>query len=101
VLVTELFSPFYLQLDRFPYFTLYDRRVVVLDARQLHKADPSFSENLHCHVFRHSIGMAMYKAGSPISYIKDHFLGHSSIDSTTIYAHADNDTMEEALRSVD
>lgn len=69
-------------------------------ARQLHKADPSFPVNLHCHVFRHSIGMAMYKAGIPISYIKD-FLGHSSIDSTSIYAHADNETMEKALRSVD
>lgn len=69
-------------------------------ARELHKADPAFPENLHCHVFRHSIGMAMYKAGIPLSYIKD-FLGHSSIDSTAIYAHADNDAMAEALRSVD
>jgi site-specific recombinase XerD len=69
-------------------------------ARTLHSMDGSFPENLHCHVFRHSIGMAMYKAGIPISYIKD-FLGHSSIDSTAIYAHADNDAMAEALRSVD
>lgn len=69
-------------------------------AKQLHEKDASFPENLHCHVFRHSIGMAMYKAGIPISYIKD-FLGHSSIDSTAIYAHADNDSMAEALRSVD
>lgn len=69
-------------------------------AKQLHEADSSFPENLHAHVFRHSIGMAMYKAGIPLSYIKD-FLGHSSIDSTAIYAHADNEAMEEALRSVD
>lgn len=69
-------------------------------AKQLHGMDPAFPEGLHCHVFRHSIGMAMYKAGIPISYIKD-FLGHSSIDSTSIYAHADNDAMKEALRSVD
>ena len=69
-------------------------------AKKLHEMDPAFPEDLHCHVFRHSIGMAMYKAGIPLSYIKD-FLGHSSIDSTSIYAHADNDAMEEALRSVD
>jgi site-specific recombinase XerD len=69
-------------------------------AKQVHEMEPAFPENLHCHVFRHSIGMAMYKAGIPISYIKD-FLGHSSIDSTAIYAHADNDAMAEALRSVD
>lgn len=69
-------------------------------AKQLHEADPSFPESLHCHVFRHSIGMAMYKAGIPISYIKD-FLGHASLDSTAIYAHADNESMAEVLRSVD
>ena len=64
-------------------------------AKQLHEMESGFPENLHCHVFRHSIGMAMYKAGIPISYIKD-FLGHSSLDSTAIYAHADSDTMAEA-----
>lgn len=69
-------------------------------AKQLNEKNPSFPPNLHCHVFRHSIGMAMYKAGIPISYIKD-FLGHSSIDSTAIYAHADNEAMADALRSVD
>ena len=69
-------------------------------AKQLHELDQSFPKNLHCHVFRHSIGMAMYKAGIPISYIKD-FLGHSSVDSTAIYAHADTEAMAEALRSVD
>lgn len=69
-------------------------------AAALHRKDPSFPEGLHCHVLRHSIGMAMHKANIPISYIKD-FLGHASIDSTAIYAHADNETMAEALRSVD
>ena len=69
-------------------------------AKQLHEKDPSFPKDLHCHVFRHSIGMAMYRAGIPISYIKD-FLGHASIDSTAIYAHADNEAMTAALRSVD
>lgn len=69
-------------------------------ARRLHELDPLFPEKLHCHVFRHSIGMTMYKAGIPISYIKD-FLGHSSLDSTSVYAHADNEAMAEALRSVD
>ena len=48
-------------------------------AKQLHEMDSGFPENLHCHVFRHSIGMAMYKAGIPISYIKD-FLGHFILD---------------------
>lgn len=69
-------------------------------ANELHNDDPSFPDGLHCHVFRHSIGMAMFKAGIPLSYIKD-FLGHSSIESTSIYAHVDDESMAEALRSVD
>ncbi|MCD8299870.1 MAG: tyrosine-type recombinase/integrase, partial [Clostridiales bacterium] len=69
-------------------------------ASQLHAEDPSFPEKLHCHVFRHSIGMAMYKAGIPMPYIKD-FLGHESIESTMIYAHADAESMANALRIVD
>ena len=69
-------------------------------ANELHRGDSSFPKGLHCHVFRHSIGMAMFKAGIPLSYIKD-FLGHSSIDSTSIYAHADDESMAAALRSVD
>ena len=44
--------------------------------------------------------MAMYKAGIPISYIKD-FLRHSSLDSTVAYTHADNEAMAETLRFVD
>lgn len=69
-------------------------------ANELHKADESFPEGLHCHVFRHSIAMAMYKAGIPLSYIKD-FLGHSSLESVSVYAHADNEAMAAALRTVD
>ena len=93
------------------FYTIHDRQhtkmaprtvnsFLLSYAKRLHEMDPSFPENLHCHVFRHSIAMAMYKAGIPISYIKD-FLGHSSLDSTAIYAHADSDAMAEALRSVD
>lgn len=39
-------------------------------AKELHKVDPSFPEGLHCHVFRHSIGMVMFKARIPLPYIK-------------------------------
>lgn len=61
--------------------------------------DPTFPQNLHCHMLRHSIAMAMYKKGVPISYIRD-FLGHSNINSTSIYAYADGDTIASALESV-
>ena len=51
-------------------------------------------------MFRHSIAMAMYKKGIPISYIRD-FLGHSSIETTAIYSYADDETIFEALSAVD
>ena len=65
-----------------------------------HELDPSFPKGLHCHVLRHSIAMAMLKKGIPISYIRD-FLGHSSIETTTIYSHADDEMISEALKSLD
>lgn len=58
-----------------------------------------FPGGLHAHMLRHSIAMAMYKKGIPISYIRD-FLGHSSIETTTIYSYADDETITKALESV-
>ena len=63
------------------------------------ESDPLFPPHLHAHMFRHSIAMAMYKKGVPLSYIRD-FLGHESIDTVRIYAYADSETIEEALRKV-
>lgn len=65
-----------------------------------HEADNTFPEGLHVHMLRHSIAMAMYKKGIPISYIRD-FLGHSSIETTTIYSYADEETIIKALEAVD
>ena len=68
-------------------------------AIQVQEKDSYFPKVLHCHMFRHSIAMAMYKKGVPISYIKD-FLGHSSLESTKIYSYADDATIITALKSV-
>lgn len=64
-----------------------------------HKSNDTFPEGLHAHMLRHSIAMAMYKKGIPISYIRD-FLGHSSIETTTVYSYADEETIIKALESV-
>ncbi len=63
------------------------------------EADIAFPEGLHAHMFRHSIAMAMHKKGIPISYIRD-FLGHSSIETTSIYSYSDEETITKALESV-
>lgn len=62
------------------------------------KTDPLFPRDLHCHTMRHSIAMAMYKKGVPLTYIKD-FLGHANLNSVSIYAHADKETVSEALEA--
>ena len=64
------------------------------------EADACFPVNLHAHMFRHSVAMAMYKKGIPISYIRD-FLGHSSIETTSIYSYADDETLLNALEVID
>jgi len=56
-------------------------------------------EKLHAHLFRHGRAMALYKAGMPLSYIKD-FLGHASVNTTDIYAFADITMMKEAFDRV-
>lgn len=62
--------------------------------------DATFPKGLHEHMLRHSIAMAMYKKGIPISYIRD-FLGHSSIETTTVYSYADGETITKALESIE
>lgn len=61
---------------------------------------PEVPSKLHAHLFRHSRAMHLYQMGIPLSYIKD-FLGHSHINTTTIYASADINMMKEALEKVD
>lgn len=51
---------------------------------------------VHPHLFRHTRAMHLYQAGMPLSYIKD-FLGHTSVDTTDIYASADVTMLRTAL----
>ena len=53
---------------------------------------------MHAHILRHSIAMAMYKKGIPLSYIGD-FLGHSSVETTAIYSYSDEETITEVLEA--
>lgn len=68
-------------------------------AKIARQQDASFPLNLHAHALRHTLAMNLYRRGMPISYIRD-ILGHSSIDTTSIYAHADDETKRKALESI-
>jgi len=69
-------------------------------AELANKVDNAFPKDLHAHMFRHSIAMSMHKKGIPISYIRD-FLGHSSIETTTIYSYSDDETILKALEAIE
>lgn len=69
-------------------------------SKLIHHSDIEFPADLHAHMLRHSVAMAMYKKGIPISYIKD-FLGHSSIVTTSVYSYADEETIAMALESIE
>jgi integrase/recombinase XerD len=65
-------------------------------AKAAYKADPLFPTGLHAHMLRHSIAMTMYGKGIPLSYIRD-FLGHTSIETTSVYAYANSEMIAKAL----
>lgn len=99
------------QIENFLFYTIHDSQHTQMKpgtvdyfmkkyGKLAHKVDNTFPEGLHAHMLRHSIAMAMYKKGIPISYIRD-FLGHSSIDTTTVYSYADEETITKALEAVD
>lgn len=52
------------------------------------------------HMLRHSIAMTMYKNGIPIPYIRD-FLGHSSLETTSIYAYSTVEDLRSVLETID
>lgn len=60
--------------------------------------DPSFPAEAHMHMLRHSVAMAMYKRRVPLPYIAD-FLGHSNLETVSVYAHADDETILEAVEA--
>lgn len=65
-------------------------------AEVAHGTDSLFPKDLHAHMLRHSIAMTMYGKGIPLSYIRD-FLGHASIESSSVYAYANSEMISKAL----
>ena len=53
-------------------------------------------EGIHMHSLRHSAATRMAQSGAPIIAVKE-ILGHSSINTTMIYAHTDLEAMRAAV----
>jgi integrase len=61
-----------------------------------HGINPDVPESLHCHMFRHSRSMHLYRSGMPMVLLAE-WLGHAQISSTLIYANADTEMKREAI----
>lgn len=64
--------------------------------KEAHKRDKDFPENIHVHMFRHSLATQLVRKGVPLSYIAD-LLGHASLDTTRIYAKNDQKDIDKAI----
>ena len=53
-------------------------------------------DNVHPHLFRHSLAMSLYRNGVDLSLVSQ-WLGHSCIETTLIYAHADTEIKRQAI----
>ncbi len=66
-------------------------------AAKARKIDPGLiPDTLSCHTLRHSKAMHLLQAGVNLVYIRD-ILGHTSVQTTEIYARADSKQKREAI----
>lgn len=56
-------------------------------------------EHLHPHMLRHTRAMHLYRNGMPLELLSQ-FLGHTSVDTTRIYAYADTEMKRAALEKI-
>ena len=57
---------------------------------------PEVPESVHPHQFRHSRAMHLYQEGMDLTLISQ-WLGHSQLETTQIYAHADTEHKRKAI----
>lgn len=57
---------------------------------------PEVPENVHPHLFRHSRAMHLYQEGMDLTLVSQ-WLGHSQLETTQIYAHADTEHKRKAI----
>lgn len=68
--------------------------------KQAAKVSPGMPEKVTPHMLRHTRAMHLYKRGMPLPLLAE-FLGHSSVETTRIYAYADTEMKREASNKAD
>ncbi|MCF8568530.1 site-specific integrase [Alicyclobacillus tolerans] len=59
----------------------------------------SVPERVHPHLFRHARAIHLYRGGMPLPLLSE-FMGHASVQTTTIYAYADTEMKRLAIEKV-
>ncbi len=72
------------------FLNKYERQITKINSNFLH---------LHPHLFRHTRAMHLYMAGMPLPLISE-WLGHSQLETTTIYARATTDMKRKAAEKI-
>lgn len=80
---------------------LSDRRVRYMLQKygeQARRACSEVPKNVHPHLFRHSRAMHLYQEGMNLTLVSQ-WLGHSQLETTQIYAHADTEHKRKAIEA--
>jgi site-specific recombinase XerD len=91
--------PLFYVITRNEPHPLSDRRIRYLLKDYADKAREHCSEvpeNVHPHMFRHSRAMHLYQNGMDLTLVSQ-WLGHSNLETTQIYAHADTEHKRAAI----
>ena len=80
---------------------LSDRRIRYMLQKygeQARRVCPEVPENIYPHLFRHSRAMHLYQEGMDLTLVSQ-WLGHSQLETTQIYAHADTEHKRKAIEA--
>lgn len=65
---------------------------------QARQVCPEVPQNVYPHLFRHSRAMHLYQEGMDLTLVSQ-WLGHSQLETTQIYAHADTEHKRKAIEA--
>lgn len=74
------------------------RRLVQKYGKKAQEKHPDVPNNIHPHLFRHSRAMHLYQSGVALPLVSQ-WLGHSRLETTLIYAHADTEQKRQAIEN--
>lgn len=72
---------------------------LLIKYEKMMRQDMADIPHLHPHLFRHTRAMHLYQAGMPLALVSE-WLGHSQLETTLIYAHADTEMKRREVEKI-